>query len=472
MYENYMISEAGFKNTGEGGRITGFQFDIRIPYYRGIFLSMLEDFVVTVDGVRYPRELIRFAYRGVNFSLDELASVTDVQWEFGAPATLLVSKPGGLAAGTHHIELTQRLRISYLPWPAITTGEARLPLDTRTIRLGVSLYSYQQEFYLRQMNLEDCIRAVSELGADGVEILGEQMIPQFPNPSQDFVDRWYGWMEKYKTTPTTYDAFLDTKLHKDRALTVDESVEMMVRDMKLANRLGFKFIRVLVMVPREIIEKSLPYAEQYNVKLGLEVHAPYSLKSAWIDEYVELIERTGTKHFGFIPDMGIFVKKLPPVLMAWYVRHGATQKLVDYVAEAYASGGDKEKVKAKVAAQGGNEKDMQFAEMAFHYSCDDPNWLRKYIPHMLHIHAKFYEMTEKCIEPSIPYQDIVPILADAGYTGYLSSEYEGQRHIQDAFKVDSVEQVRRQHEMFKQILSKWQTDSKNDVATAAESTLA
>jgi len=467
MYENYMICETGFRNTAEGGKITGFQFDIRIPYYRGLYLSMLEDFGVKVDGVSYPRECIRFAYRGHIVSLDKLAGITDVQWEFGSPATLMVKKPGGLAPGTHHIQLTQRLRISYLPWPAITTGDANITLDSRTIRSGVSLYSYQQEYYLRQMNLEDCVRAVSELGADGVEILGEQMIPQFPNPSEDFVDRWYGWMEKYKTTPTTYDAFLDTKLHKDRVLTVDESVQMMARDMKLANRLGFKFIRVLVMVSREIIEKSLPYAEQYNVKLGLEVHAPFSLKSAWIDEYCEMIERTGTKHFGFIPDMGIFVRRLPPVLMDWYVRHGATKKLVHYVGEQYASGGEKEKVKAKVAADGGNEMDVKFAEMAFHYSCDDPNWLRKYIPHMLHIHAKFYEMTEECVEPSIPYDEIVPILAEEGYTGYLSSEYEGQRHIQDAFEVDSVEQVRRQHRMFERILTKCSAEPKKKVSAEA-----
>ncbi len=452
MYENYMICETGFRNTVVGGLTTGFQFDIRIPYYRGVALSVLEDFVVKVDGETFPRQAIRFVYRGHNLNLDELESETGVRWDFGSPATLMIYKPGGLAPGAHEIELTQRLRISYLPWPSITVTKETRTLETQQIRRGVSLYSYQQEYYLRQMDLEDCIAAVADLEADGVELLGEQMIPNFPNPSDEFVDRWFSWMEKYKTTPTAYDAFLDTKIHKSRLLTVDESVEMMVRDMKLANRLGFKYIRVLVMVSREIIERSLPFAEKYNVKLGLEVHAPFSLKSAWIDEYAEMIERTGTQHFGFIPDMGIFVRRLPPVLMGWYVRHGATSELVEYVGEQYAAKGDKEKVKAEVKARGGNELDMKFAEMAFHYSCDDPNWLKKYIPYMLHIHAKFYEMTEACVEPSIPYEEILPILAEGGYGGYLSSEYEGQRHIQDALKVDSVEQVRRQHRMFERVL--------------------
>ena len=35
---------------------------------------------------------------------------------------------------------------------------------------------------------------------------------------------------------------------------------------------------------------------------------------------------------------------------------------------------------------------------------------------------------------------------------YLESEYEGNRHIQDTYPVDSVEQVRRQHVMFQRLL--------------------
>ncbi len=46
----------------------------------------------------------------------------------------------------------------------------------------------------------------------------------------------------------------------------------------------------------------------------------------------------------------------------------------------------------------------------------------------------------------------MPVLVEGGYNGYLSSEYEGQRQIEDAYEVDSVEQVRRQHSMFKRLL--------------------
>jgi len=69
-----------------------------------------------------------------------------------------------------------------------------------------------------------------------------------------------------------------------------------------------------------------------------------------------------------------------------------------------------------------------------------------------HIHAKFLEMQDDYTEYSIPYEQVIAVLIEGGYSGYLSSEYEGNRHIQDAFPVDSVEQVRRQQMMFKRLL--------------------
>ena len=97
--------------------------------------------------------------------------------------------------------------------------------------------------------------------------------------------------------------------------------------------------------------------------------------------------------------------------------------------------------------RGGGPVEMGLARQATHYIYRDPAELA----HMAligHIQAKFYEMVDDDAEYSIPYDRIVPVLDQGGFDGYLSSEYEGNRHIQDAFEVDSVEQVRRQHAMF------------------------
>ena len=51
-----------------------------------------------------------------------------------------------------------------------------------TIKRGVSLYSFQEEYFLRTMSLEDCIAAAADIGALGIEIIPEQSIPGYPAP--------------------------------------------------------------------------------------------------------------------------------------------------------------------------------------------------------------------------------------------------------------------------------------------------
>lgn len=95
-----------------------------------------------------------------------------------------------------------------------------------------------------------------------------------------------------------------------------------------------------------------------------------------------------------------------------------------------------------------------WAKEAFDYTYCDPQLLADYIPYIMHIHGKVYEMTFHCEEPSIPYADIVPVLVKNNWSGYISTEYEGQRHYHDIpdMDIDSVEQVRRHHVMLKRLL--------------------
>ena len=48
------------------------------------------------------------------------------------------------------------------------------------------------------------------------------------------------------------------------------------------------------------------------------------------------------------------------------------------------------------------------------------------MPYAMHIHAKFYEITADYKDVDIPHDEIIPLILQSGYTGYLLSEYEGQ----------------------------------------------
>ena len=323
---------------------------------------------------------------------------------------------------------------------------------SHSIKRGVSLYSFQEEYFLRKLSLEQCIATAAGIGALGIESLAEQMMPGFPRLDDAFYAQWHGWMKQYGTTPTCHDMFLDTKRYKDRLLTQEECVASIERDLKHAARIGAKVVRMLVFVSPELMEACLPAAEKYDVKMGIEVHAPWDLDHPWIQRHLEMVQRTGTRHAGIIPDMGIFTKRLPRVVRDRALRNGATPAVVEYVCQAYEAGVMREYIIAEARNMGGNAAALGFAESARHNNYSLPRRLAEYCPYIFHIHAKFYEMLDDGTEYSIPYDKVVAALIAGGYDGYLSSEYEGNRHIQDAFPVDSVEQVRRQHAMFARLL--------------------
>ncbi len=337
------------------------------------------------------------------------------------------------------------------------------------IKRSVSLYSYQDEFYLGKLDLEGCLRETAATGATGVELLAEQMIRQFPLPieTQSFRDQWFDWMKKYNLTPSCYDAFLENHIFDNRTLTLKEQVKMMERDLRLASLLGFPVIRTLVSTPMDVIEGSLEYAEKVGVKIGLEVHAPFSLNSGWADGYMEMINRTGTKHFGFIPDMGIFCKNIPDVVRDKARRHGAKEECIKIVDDAYASRVAKGFTKIKydlnlgkanmeyrmangmaemmdaVKAAGGGPADLEYAGSSFTYSWSDPQDIIDNIDYIFHTHAKFYNVHEDLQETAVALPEVIEAFKKAGYTGFLSSEYEGGEHLRMDFDVDSIEQVRR-----------------------------
>lgn len=322
------------------------------------------------------------------------------------------------------------------------------------IKRGVSLYSFQEEYFLRTMSLEDCIAACARIGANGIETLAEQMMPGFPNLPESFYRKYDGWMKKYGTVSTCHDAFLDTKKYKERLLTDDEVMQSIERDLRHAAKIGAKVVRMLVFVSPEWLERAIPLAEKYDVKMGIEVHAPWHFDHPWIMRHLDMIARTGTKHAGFVPDMGIFTRRLPRVVRDRMARQGGTAKILEYVADAYEAGVLAEYVICEVRKMGGNPVDIAWAEQCRHSVSSNPKRLTEYVDYIFHVHAKFYEMTDEGTEYSIPYDKIIAALEAGNYQGYLSSEYEGNRHIQDAFPVDSVEQVTRQHAMFERLISR------------------
>lgn len=326
---------------------------------------------------------------------------------------------------------------------------------TSKIKRGVSLYSFQEEMFLGKMTVEDCVAFGVSIGAPGIEILPEQNMPTFPNITDRQVGEWRDMLARHGAHFTCYDMFLDTKRRKDRLMSDEEQVESIHRDLILCNRLGIRNMRILIFVRPDILEKCVPMAEKLDVHMGVEVHAPWHLEHAWILRTIEVADRLGTKHLGILPDMGIFMKHYPPAFRARFERQGARPEVAQFIVDQHEQKVMCEYTIFEVAVKmQGNKAEVAMAETLRHAPYANPKRIGDYAPYFRHIQAKFYEMNEDCTDPALAYDEVIPALVKAGWEGTLSSEYEGNRWIQDAHEVDSREQVRRQHVMFERLIAK------------------
>ena len=123
MFPKQMYNPSSFTNETDGeGKVTGFSFEMKIQYYRGITLSIIRNIEVEVDGKFYPRENIRFTVNGETFTLDEMKTVISNRWLFGQYAKVTVLGCA-LSDGEHHIRTTQTIAPSYMPMQLVNSGE-------------------------------------------------------------------------------------------------------------------------------------------------------------------------------------------------------------------------------------------------------------------------------------------------------------------------------------------------------------
>lgn len=120
MFDKYLIVDDSLRNViNPEGEIDGFELKIRIPYYRGVALSVVDKIEIRtgsgVDGggLIYTNDQIRFTVAGGSFMMNEMETVATKRWNFDEAATLHVYSPGGLMYTDQTIDLTITIRAPY-----------------------------------------------------------------------------------------------------------------------------------------------------------------------------------------------------------------------------------------------------------------------------------------------------------------------------------------------------------------------
>lgn len=118
MFDNYVWCDEKVRNTVEVKGKVGFIINTLITYYRGIPLSMIDNFAIEVDGKAIEKEQILFCPNGEDwFTLNEMTTMPSYKWEYGVEGQIFVAYENGLAPGQHVIDLKQSVRVAYIPVP-------------------------------------------------------------------------------------------------------------------------------------------------------------------------------------------------------------------------------------------------------------------------------------------------------------------------------------------------------------------
>jgi sugar phosphate isomerase/epimerase len=323
---------------------------------------------------------------------------------------------------------------------------------------GVTLYSFTRAFHGRQYDLESLIRKVAEDGyGPGLEVIGFSSFRGFP----DLEDSFAGWFRELVgevgLVPTSLAINADIGIHRDRLLTQDELIEYMRRQIEAAARLGFPIARVQISLTPDSMEALVPVAERYGVTLALEVHADQYASHPRILALRDRYDKVGSPRLGFTADWGATVSGFAPSALEAYRRRGASAELLAAVVAMWnrfheqgppanqAEHGERFGAFIGLAGQYGRpDLGIDFAINGTGLFGPAPvdDWL-EIMPWIRHVHGKFFGIDENGEEPSVPVRELIGLLVRNGYSGAISSEYEGWHwnYWQDPFEIIRGEQA-------------------------------
>ncbi|KAF1299301.1 sugar phosphate isomerase [Enterococcus sp. JM4C] len=328
-----------------------------------------------------------------------------------------------------------------------------------SIKTAVSLYSLQDEYMNKRMTLKEIFEFLDEMNVEGFEILPDQMLHNTPHPTLETLQDWDNIMADTKAKPVCADVFLNTNLYNNRELTQRECVDLLIDEIKLAHRLGFKLIRLVSMVPSFVIEPLLPYAEKYDVTIALEIHAGMSFTEPETKAFIEEMKRVNSPYCGLVIDTGIFCDRIPRVFNEFNKQVlGVTPEVIDYFNAFFDKGLDgthafdeKHQMQPELAAMS-KPSDMPYIMLADGYENTPLSVLDDVMPFIKHFHFKLWEMTDTGEEYSIDYRKILTYLHEKNYDGYVATEYEGNRWILPGHPMEEKEQVAAHHKMMRTVI--------------------
>ena len=297
------------------------------------------------------------------------------------------------------------------------------------IKLGVTTHSYAEDWVNGKATLEDMFRHCAELGVDGIEIVQTTMFPDYPYVSDAYAGELKRLENAYGVKLVALDGNMDRGKRYDRDLNEQEMLKILIRDLQNANLLEAPVLKSQYLMGPEVMRQAEKYAREYGVILTVEIHNPETPTSPIMTEYYNMMIETESQYLGFVPDFGMLANRPNKAEFDRAVAGGARREILDYAVSLRYDNVSREEGRKLLAAKEANGFEMGMFESMYGYmqfsKTPDYEGLVKILPYCPLMHGKFIDILEDGTESTIPYAEVLKVLDDAGYDGYVTSEFEG-----------------------------------------------
>jgi sugar phosphate isomerase/epimerase len=241
------------------------------------------------------------------------------------------------------------------------------------MKLGMSLYSFGADIHAGKMDIFDAVDCCAEMGCDGVEIIAEQHIPGWPNPSLDDLQRVRDHVEKRGMKIFCFSCYFGKNIRSGRPQTEEEMIHNAKKMIAMTSYLGAPIMRPAfnadpVEILIDYVNAVLPALEKYGVIWGVELHAPHP--PAY---YQKALEAVNSPWFRLVPDFS-----------CW---------------------------------QGPNAPGQ--------IQSNPLSTFEPLLKYTVHCHGKAHMFDENGEEPNTPYRELLQMLKDYGFEGSVVGEFEG-----------------------------------------------
>ena len=323
-------------------------------------------------------------------------------------------------------------------------------------KLGTTLFSFTNEYWSREFSFEQLVAKVGELKlGPGLEVIGFQSIRGFPEVTDQFAGRFRDLVTEHGLEPTSLAINADVWMRRGgKPLSHEESTAYLEPQIRAAAKLGFPIVRSQLAASPEVMERLLPLVEKLGIRIGPELHAPWTLQAPVIEAYRELYAKLRSPLLGFIPDFGSCAKAWPAPYLRQLRDAGTPPALLDLAMSVWNGEGEPQWKRDEFARRAAAQKfeTTAVSRLGVLFSMlvkQDPRVWLEIMPQIIHVHCKFYDFDAAGNETTVAYDELLPLFVEGGYAGYMSSEWEGHMYSRGS----GIEAVQKHHALSRRILA-------------------